>query len=360
MVVVVLLILTPELTGLNAELDVALARHSLLAPDYHHRQELKTQRRMAEHIDHAAMAAAHMMLNGGMNHGGMDHGGTGHGGHGGMDHDMPMPMPMPMHCKMDMTMTFDWPLQRCVVFTGWHLRSSADVYLALVVLVALSAAFEYLRWRIRAIDTFLALDLARASLHRHHARKASLAPGAGAGGNSSAGVTSGLLPSSSTADRRTNAVASSSSHTALNMSAHDDDPYRDDAAARDNGAVEEAAGGLDDDDARSKAGRQSRLLGVSSSGPSSIVNAFFCSPKTLRVSPRVQLIRVGLYGLNVAAGAFLMLVLMTYNIWRAMLGHFFFSRELGLVPPSSSRQDSGQATLVTIAGIDVDKGLSCH
>ncbi|KAE8226706.1 hypothetical protein CF319_g750 [Tilletia indica] len=336
---------------------------------------------MAEHVDYAAMAAAHMFgVHGGMGHGGMDHGGMDHGG-----------MHEPAACKMGMLMSYDWPLDRCVVLSSWHPRTNTHVFLTLLALIALSAAFEYLRWRIRAIDTFLALELASRGSGLH-TRKASLASGSlntGLMNNNNASSSSGLSAPSSITDRRPSSSRSGSpSHTALNMSSADD-PYADDVPRRNSQADGQ------EDDARAKAQRTRTAGSASASGPKSVVQAFFCSPRTLRVSTRIQLVRVLLYGLNVAAGAFLMLVLMTYNTWHlqmkarichadlvffvpshlshlpnsnsigatvfgAMVGHFFFSRELGLVPQSTRHQQPGQASFVAIPGIDVDKGLSCH
>ncbi|CAD6979078.1 unnamed protein product [Tilletia controversa] len=307
---------------------------------------------MAEHVDHVAMAAAHMF---GMHTTpSIDH------GHSGMDHGH-MGEPAAAACKMGMLISVDWPLHRCVVFSAWHPRTNAHVLLTLLALVALSAAFEYLRWRIRAIDSFLALELASraGSAAGMHTRKASLVPGsAQAAGlmNGGASTSSGLLATSSTADRRAgpSSRSGSPSHTFLSMA---DDPYQDDLHHG-----HSHANGHQDDDARGKSSQRSRTAGSAGSArPSSIVQALFCSPRTLRVSARIQIIRVLLYGLNVAAGAFLMLVLMTYNTWRAMIGHFFFSRELGLVPSATRHQQSpGQASFVAIPAIDADKGLSCH
>lgn len=61
-----------------------------------------------------------------------------HGGGGGM-------------CSMNMLFTWD-PTDLCVVFKWWHVRTTPGLVLTLLTIAALSAGYEYVRYRVRAID----------------------------------------------------------------------------------------------------------------------------------------------------------------------------------------------------------------
>lgn len=54
-------------------------------------------------------------------------------------------------CSMNMLFTWD-PTDLCVVFKWWHVRTTFGFILTLVTIAALSAGYEYLRYRIRLID----------------------------------------------------------------------------------------------------------------------------------------------------------------------------------------------------------------
>jgi len=309
---------------------------------------------MAEHIDHVALMMGHSSS-------------MGHSMH--MGGEAASSMAMEPMCKMSMLANFDWPLHRCVVFSSWHPKTNTDVWLTLLALVFLSAAFEYLRWRIRAIDSFLALELASQQQQRgggRHVRKASVLSGGAAAAHGRTGsTTSGLLTNASMAAQRSPGRAGSSSshhHTALDMSTSSSSGYDQET---DTLIGSEERGHGDDDGGRHHARRTSlhrnASTDLSQAGSVTVFGSLFCRPRTLRVSTRIQLARVVLYGLNVAVGAFLMLVLMSYNSWLigatvvgAMLGFFFCSRDLGVRPG----HQPGQA--IAISGVDADKGLACH
>lgn len=69
---------------------------------------------------------------------------TGHGGHGSHGGESSM-------CSMNMLFTWD-TTDLCVVFKWWHVRTQTGLMLTLAAIVALSAGYEYLRYRIRLID----------------------------------------------------------------------------------------------------------------------------------------------------------------------------------------------------------------
>lgn len=54
-------------------------------------------------------------------------------------------------CSMNMLFTWD-PTNLCVVFKWWHVRTTPGLILTLLAIIALSAGYEYLRYRIRIID----------------------------------------------------------------------------------------------------------------------------------------------------------------------------------------------------------------
>ncbi|KZP34496.1 Ctr copper transporter, partial [Athelia psychrophila] len=77
-----------------------------------------------------------------------------HGGHG----DMPTPTPMPRRCSMNML----WNTQiedTCIVFPGWHIRSSFAFALSFLAIVALGVLYEYLRVVRAGLDRRVAADL---------------------------------------------------------------------------------------------------------------------------------------------------------------------------------------------------------
>ncbi|KAK0555466.1 copper transpport protein [Tilletia horrida] len=242
-----------------------------------------------------------------------------------------------MSCKMSMLMDFDSPINVCVVFRSWHIKTQTHVFFTLLALVALSASFEYLRWRIRAIDTMLAIQLA----------------------SSSSRSSRPLLDE----QQEEEPAAASSSSSSMNAGPRSTSEHH----RRSSTGISLAVGGQSLPSFHRHQQHSRNLSREEVPAPSNvIVSSLFTSPRTLRVSRWVQLVRVGLYGLNVAAGAFLMLVLMTYNIWLigatvvgAMLGHFFFSRELGLASDAGPA-GSSSSPYVAIPGVDADKGLSCH
>lgn len=57
----------------------------------------------------------------------------------------------PSRCSMNMLFTWD-TTDLCVVFSWWHVRTSLGLLLTLATITALSAGYEYLRYRIRLID----------------------------------------------------------------------------------------------------------------------------------------------------------------------------------------------------------------
>lgn len=68
---------------------------------------------------------------------------SGHGGHGGSGELS--------KCSMNMLFTWD-TTDLCVVFRWWHVRTNPGLVLTLLTIIALSAGYEYLRYRIRLID----------------------------------------------------------------------------------------------------------------------------------------------------------------------------------------------------------------
>lgn len=70
-----------------------------------------------------------------------DHGSHGgHGGHGGES-----------TCSMNMIFTWD-TTDLCVVFKWWHVRTNIGLILTLLTIVLLSAGYEFVRFKIRALD----------------------------------------------------------------------------------------------------------------------------------------------------------------------------------------------------------------
>ncbi|TIA92116.1 hypothetical protein E3P99_00718 [Wallemia hederae] len=86
--------------------------------------------------------------------------------HGDMD------MPMPAMCKMDML--WNWDIQdRCVVFSSWHITSTASALFSLVVIAFLGVTFEWLKYRMRKLDTSIANSLAIAyNIHASYQKTA--------------------------------------------------------------------------------------------------------------------------------------------------------------------------------------------
>ncbi|KAJ9157807.1 CTR2 short splice [Pleurostoma richardsiae] len=79
---------------------------------------------MDSHMDHA-------------HHTGMDHGGMDHG----------------MGDRCSMNMLFTWNTNNlCIVFSQWHIRSTAGLLLSLLAVVALGAGYEALRAGIRRYE----------------------------------------------------------------------------------------------------------------------------------------------------------------------------------------------------------------
>ncbi|KUI67378.1 Copper transport protein CTR2 [Cytospora mali] len=78
-----------------------------------------------------------------MDHAHMGHGDMGdmpgHGGHGG--HTMP---DMPEMCSMNMLFTWD-TTNLCIVFSQWHIRSTAGLLFSLIAVVLIGMGYEALR-----------------------------------------------------------------------------------------------------------------------------------------------------------------------------------------------------------------------
>lgn len=90
-----------------------------------------------------------------MDHSKMDHsahmGGVGHASQLVSNSGMDMPdMPHDM-CSMNMLFTWDYK-NMCVIFRWWHVRTLTDLVLTMIAIAALSAGYEYVRYRMRGLD----------------------------------------------------------------------------------------------------------------------------------------------------------------------------------------------------------------
>ncbi|TVY23275.1 Copper transport protein [Lachnellula hyalina] len=79
-----------------------------------------------------------------MDHSGMDHSGMDHGGHA-----------MPAMCSMNMLFTWDTN-NLCLIFRWWHVQTTPGLILSLLAVVALTAAYEFLRSLSRRYEAFAA------------------------------------------------------------------------------------------------------------------------------------------------------------------------------------------------------------
>ncbi|KAG5417274.1 CTR2 [Candida metapsilosis] len=59
-----------------------------------------------------------------------------------MDHDMPMPSHPHDMCSMNMLFTWDWN-NSCVVFKWWHVKTFTGFMISMVVILLLSAGYEF-------------------------------------------------------------------------------------------------------------------------------------------------------------------------------------------------------------------------
>ncbi|PBP26472.1 CTR2 long splice variant [Diplocarpon rosae] len=81
-----------------------------------------------------------------MGHSHMDHAAMGHGG---------MDMGGPARCNMNMLFTWD-TTNLCIVFRWWHIRTTSGLLFSLLAVVALTAAYEAIRFASRRYENFVA------------------------------------------------------------------------------------------------------------------------------------------------------------------------------------------------------------